>query len=522
MTVIRASEQIFQQANANVNKATFGSILFNVKAYGAKGDGVSNDTPAIQATISAAVASGGGVVYLPPGTYLCSQTISIDRSTNSTRVSLIGSGSGSTILKYSGSGTLIDVIGNGSSVNDNYLSFQIISGLELTTTGAVQGKGVSLYQLALIRLADLRISGFDTGLYINGVEHSEFNAISFRWNNKGIYATSTDLVTLTCPNNLTFYSCHIGSNSVYGALFEFSTTVNFVGGSIENNGTNAGTTGSASNWGIKFRNAGYQGGVACNLFGVYLESNAGAADLWCENTAWETVDNASIYSVVGCTFNRATAAHYPTNNIRCTFAVVSQAELQKLSLVNCSFKPFNDYVPSSSRKTVLYDGIAQNADNFESVGNIFEIAVEAPSYHRIQRQHISVAKSAAQSIPNTTWTKWTINSEQNNFDMTAALDTTNNRVTIPMAGVYSISVHVVFALNTTGNRGIRIKSGSTIIGCSVEAAQEQEHTFHVVYCGNPNDLITVELYQSSGGALNVLGTDTVVTTCVITKIADMA
>lgn len=507
-------------ANTNLKSAM---QVFNVQGYGAKADGVANDAPAIQAAIDAATAAGGGIVYLPPGTYLCNQTLLLDRSTNASRVSLVGSGSGSATLKYSGSGTLLNVIGSNSTVNDDYLSYQIISGLKLVTTSIVQGIAVSLYKLALIRLVDLWITGFDTGLYMNGVEHSKFEALSFRWNNKGIYATSTDFVALTCPNNLTFYSCHIGSNAVYGALFEFSTTVNFVGGSIENNGTNAGITGAAVNWGIKFRNAGYQGGVACNLLGVYLESNAGTADLWVENTAWEvTVDNAAIYTVVGCTFNRGTSDHYPTNNIRCTFAIVAQAELQKLSVVNSSFKAFNTYVPSSSRKTILYDGVPQNADNFETVGSIFEVAVEAPSFHRIQRQHISVAKNAVQSLSSAAWTKWAINAELNNFDMTGALDTTNNQVTIPMNGVYSISVHVVFAFNTTGNRGIRIKNGTSIIGCSVESAQEQEHTIHVVYCGNTNDLITVELFQSSGGSLNVLGSDTVVSSVVITKIADMA
>lgn len=44
--------------------------VFNVKNYGAKGDGVAIDTKAIQETIDAARVDGGGVVDISPGTYL--------------------------------------------------------------------------------------------------------------------------------------------------------------------------------------------------------------------------------------------------------------------------------------------------------------------------------------------------------------------------------------------------------------------------------------------------------------------
>lgn len=43
--------------------------VFNVRAFGATGDGVTNDRVSIQNTINAAVAAGGGIVYFPKGTY---------------------------------------------------------------------------------------------------------------------------------------------------------------------------------------------------------------------------------------------------------------------------------------------------------------------------------------------------------------------------------------------------------------------------------------------------------------------
>src|SRR5215510_849887 len=43
---------------------------YNVRTFGAKGDGKTLDTLAINKTIDAAAAAGGGTVYFPAGNYL--------------------------------------------------------------------------------------------------------------------------------------------------------------------------------------------------------------------------------------------------------------------------------------------------------------------------------------------------------------------------------------------------------------------------------------------------------------------
>ena len=48
----------------------YGAATYNVADFGAKGDGMHIDSPAINAAIEKAASDGGGLVVLPAGTYL--------------------------------------------------------------------------------------------------------------------------------------------------------------------------------------------------------------------------------------------------------------------------------------------------------------------------------------------------------------------------------------------------------------------------------------------------------------------
>lgn len=66
---------------------TNSDFTFNVISYGALGDGVSDDTDAVELAIEAARAAGGGTVLFPRGTYKCTNTIVIPVSAS---IALIG------------------------------------------------------------------------------------------------------------------------------------------------------------------------------------------------------------------------------------------------------------------------------------------------------------------------------------------------------------------------------------------------------------------------------------------------
>src|SRR6266702_2274204 len=88
------------------------ALYFNVMDYGARGDGTTDDTSAIQTTITAASATKG-TVYFPQGTYKITSGLTITTS----GVSLLGTGAGASIIQTpSGSESIaMLIIGDGAN-----------------------------------------------------------------------------------------------------------------------------------------------------------------------------------------------------------------------------------------------------------------------------------------------------------------------------------------------------------------------------------------------------------------------
>lgn len=72
--LLYADPMITETGSTTMQTPTYfggGAPWWDVKAFGAKGDGVTDDTIAINSAIAAAAGATGGVVYFPPGSYFC-------------------------------------------------------------------------------------------------------------------------------------------------------------------------------------------------------------------------------------------------------------------------------------------------------------------------------------------------------------------------------------------------------------------------------------------------------------------
>ncbi|NCZ53373.1 MAG: hypothetical protein EBY81_05710, partial [Verrucomicrobia bacterium] len=80
--------------------------VYNVKDYGAVGDGTTNDTTAIQTAINAVKVAGFGTVYFPDGTFVITGSLTIP-SNPQCDISLEGEGSNISIIKQTSNANAI-------------------------------------------------------------------------------------------------------------------------------------------------------------------------------------------------------------------------------------------------------------------------------------------------------------------------------------------------------------------------------------------------------------------------------
>ncbi len=141
----------------SLTKVTFSMIdgaPLNVFDFGATGDGVTDDTTALQTAITYAFNNKIGTVYLPKGTYNISKPLYVWGSDNYIRsgVQLVGEGVDSTVIKKTNNATP-----NDGSWNAAIDAVVIISPYPANTTGVQIPSGT--YNPALI---DMSIQGYST------------------------------------------------------------------------------------------------------------------------------------------------------------------------------------------------------------------------------------------------------------------------------------------------------------------------------------------------------------------------
>ncbi len=130
-------------------------IQLSVKDFGAKGDGLADDTSAIGLALNRCSARGGGRVYLDPGTYLISSQLIMQSN-----VALVGAGSAVSVIKCTDAGqNCINIAGSGTGNNR-------LEGIGISHSSTSTGTAVTCTSRTGVVLRDVVIGD---ALFANGV-----------------------------------------------------------------------------------------------------------------------------------------------------------------------------------------------------------------------------------------------------------------------------------------------------------------------------------------------------------------
>lgn len=247
----------------------FGSV-FNIKSFGAVGDGVADDTVPIKKAISEWINSAsGGVLDIPPGVYRVSSPLEISfKSDNEKNKAIFGIGA-TLVFDLKETGVGLSIVSN-----NNYVRNLFVVGLRIKIVNEkcsvallLDGGDLNTSWLYAVTILFLTIDLYDSGggLHIaNNVFESMFSGISVRnFKNLTGYPILVHMTNTGVPSSLRFENCNT-DGGIVGM---------YVKGPVSDVSCTGNTHIRANTFGLKFDN--FVGGVLTN---IHLENNWAGAD----------------------------------------------------------------------------------------------------------------------------------------------------------------------------------------------------------------------------------------------------
>lgn len=208
--------------------------LFDVKHpdYGAVGDGATDDASRIQAAIDAAETAGGGIIYLPPGTYMAGTRLVIGDGAFGPHsgIWLVGAGRNTSVIKMASGANLTELIHIGvtdASTDET----QFCGLLDLTIDGNKANQSTTT---ATVKLWNARYYAISRCSIENSAGHGIYEDSHLGSGGSGWFSARgsiTDTRIAGCardfygllavsPKNSIYSRLHIENNAGGGALFQ--------------------------------------------------------------------------------------------------------------------------------------------------------------------------------------------------------------------------------------------------------------------------------------------------------------
>jgi hypothetical protein len=205
-------------------RAAYGLVVkVTDPAYGAKGNGTSDDTAALQAAVNAAAAASGEV-FLPRGTYKVSAPITLAAG-----VGIRGSGTSVTQINATHAGAVFATATPGARTYFWRFENLRIAGPGSTTAGSV---GIDLDSVSSAAMTNVEVAGFEKAIRIRSSING--GATYNRLTNVTASGCATGFsVEATGSNSTVFTNCRANACTSYGVRITDSNATIWIGGQIE-------------------------------------------------------------------------------------------------------------------------------------------------------------------------------------------------------------------------------------------------------------------------------------------------
>ena len=190
---------LFENLNKKIDNVSsqLEQIVINVKNYGAKGDGITDDTDSL---IQAIRKSNNGEIFMPRGTYRITKSIEINNINN---ISI--NGNNSTIL--------CDTVESGIIVSDILKNFTLKNINIVSSYNS--SYGIKLSNVHHSSLNNVWVQGFNLdGLYVEGCYISTYNNVTSIENKRYGVNFDSDMVD-PCNNSIRINDCNFSKNGMY-------------------------------------------------------------------------------------------------------------------------------------------------------------------------------------------------------------------------------------------------------------------------------------------------------------------
>lgn len=401
-TLVRPSDWNAEHAGNN-----FG--WYNVRDYGAIGNGSADDTAALAAAIAAC--PEWGTVFLPSGSYKITSALTISK-----HLRILGSSG------YPGNGTHIyQYTNNTNALTVSGVKYLTLENLYIENEGGTPSSGHGVYAYSTINTRYVFVGGFYNGIFVDGINGASYFSHledSYFGNNvnAGVYLDGK-------VNNIRIYGCRFSGNG-HGLY----ASGGIHGASI----------------------------IACDI-----ETNTTSGITW---DGYASSQNSDALLISGCYFEQNTGAQLslgPTSQVQ--NSIVESCHFECYSGLN----PYHIDVNYADRVTILgchlkHDseagGIrtnATNTTNFSLVNVANECSVLLPATNVVIDPAVGFDQTASVTVANTNGETTLAGAGKGTLTIPANYLTLGRTVRVKASGYYG----------TTGTPTLRlkVKFGSTIL-----------------------------------------------------------